>query len=221
MTVVDQQLLDQQLSQSLDGSNFQKLLTEAQKPLPNEAELKAANEAAVRAQIEQLREYARHHPDGPLVAPNKHLLVDQRTAAVESWVAGPGNLSISSFYKWAIGGGVPFLGQAPLAFLFGGTGGSWKAWATGTQVIVGSFVVDPNKVCLSNEFHDATQPGIGRVRKGPCNFTASGGGAGISGSTISFYSTKGAYWGTLSGSGAIVGGFSIEGQLDLVWQGWK
>ena len=84
-------------------------------------------------------------------------------------------------------------------------------------------VVNQSGVCASSASAPTArlEAGHGRVRKGPCNFTASGGGAGVSGSTISFYSTKGAYWGTLSGTGAIVGGFSIEGQLDLVWQGWK
>jgi hypothetical protein len=211
--------LAQDLSQSLDVSNFPTLLTNAEKPVPNEAQLKSANEAAIRAQIDQIRQYAKLNPDGELVQANRHLL-GQTAAAVESWTAGPGSFSISSFYKWAVGGGVPFLGQVPLGFLFGGTGGSWKAWATGTQVILGSFVQDPNTICLSKDFR-TEKSGIGFVRKGICNFTASGGGAGVSGITISFYSTGGTFWGTLTGTGALVGGFSIEGQLELVWQGWK
>jgi hypothetical protein len=212
--------LAQDVTQSLDVANFQTLLANAEKPVPNEAQLKAANEAAVRAQIDQLREYAKHNPDGELVHANRSLLAPAAAAAVESWTAGPGSFSISSFYGWAVGGGVPFLGLAPLGFLFGGKGSSWKAWATGTQVILGSFVVDPNAVCLSKDFR-TEKSGIGFVRKGVCNFTASGGGAGVSGITISFYSTGGTFWGTLTGSGALVGGFSIEGQLELVWQGWK
>ena len=205
------------LNQSLDVSNFATLAANAKNPVVGEAQVRAAHEAALRTQIDQIREYAKTNASGPLVRANKDLL-DQ--ANVETWTAGPGDFSISSAYGWAVGGGVPFLGMAPLAFLFGGTGSSWKAWATGTQVTLGSFVQDPNKICLSNEFHTENS-GIGVVRKGPCNFTASGGGAGVSGVTVSFYSTKGTFWGTVTGSGALIGGFSIEGQLELVWQGWK
>lgn len=205
------------LNQSLDVSNFETLAANAKNPVVGEAQVRAAHEAALRTQIDQIREYAKTNASGPLVRANKDLL-DQ--ANVETWTAGPGDFSISSAYGWAVGGGVPFMGMVPLAFLFGGTGSSWKAWATGTQVTLGSFVLNPNTICLSNEFRTENS-GIGVVRKGPCNFTASGGGAGISGVTVSFYSTKGTFWGTVTGSGALIGGFSIEGQLDLVWQGWK
>jgi hypothetical protein len=211
---------DPHVLKSLDVANFATLAADAKKAVANEAQLKSASDAAVRTQIDQIKAYAKSNPDGKLVQPNKHLLAPTAAAAVETWTAGPGNLSITSTYKWAIGGGVPFLGQAPLSFLFGGTGESWKAWATGATVTLGSWVVDPNQVCLSSEFHTEKTP-IGMVRKGPCNFTASGGGAGISETNISFYSTSGAFWGSLSGTGALIGYFSIEGQLDLVWQGWK
>ena len=210
--------LDQHLRQSLDVSNFKTLLANAEKPVPNEAQLKAAHETAFRAQIDQIKEYAKTNADGELVHANRDLL--EQGASVETWTAGPGDLSIASAYGWALGGGVPFLGQAPLSFLFGGKGESWKAWATGTAVTLGSFVQDPNKICLSKEFHTEDSP-IGKVRKGLCNFTSSGGGAGISEVNISFYSTSGTFWGTLSGTGALVGYYSIEGQLELVWQGWR
>ena len=210
--------LDQHLRQSLDVSNFKTLAAHAANPVPNQAQLKAAHEVVFRAQIDQIKEYAKINSDGELVHANRALL--DQGAAVETWTAGPGNFSISSAYGWALGGGVPFLGQVPLSFLFGGTGKSWKAWATGTCVTLGSFVQDPNKICLSNEFH-TEDSGIGKVRKGLCNFTSSGGGAGISEVNISFYSTSGTFWGTLSGSGALVGYFSVEGQLELVWQGWR
>jgi hypothetical protein len=190
--------------QYLDVGNFSTLAANAKTAAPNEAQLRSENEAAVRTQIDQIKAYAKSNPNGKLVQANRHLLQQGETA--ETWTAGPGNFSVSSAYGWAIGGGVPFLGQVPLSFLFGGSGDSWKAWATGTAVIMGSFVVDPNTVCLSNEFQTEDSK-IGVVRKGPCNFTASGGGVGVSGMTISFYSTGGAYWGTLGGSGAIVGGF--------------
>lgn len=208
------------LQQSLEVSNFETLAANASQPIANEAELKSAADQAVHTQIEQIRQYATLVPDGELVQANSNLLAPTAAATTETWSAGPGNFSVSSAYGWAIGGGVPFLGQAPLSFLFGGTGTSWKAWATGTCVTFGSFVVDPNKICLSKDFHDEESP-IGIVRKGFCNFTSSGGGAGISEVNISFYSTGGTYWGTLSGTGALVGYFSVEGQLELVWQGWR
>jgi hypothetical protein len=210
--------LDQHLRQSLDVSNFKTLAAHADKTVPDEAQLKAAHEAAFRVQIDQIKEYAKNNADGELVHANRELL--DQGAAVETWAAGPGNFSITSAYGWALGGGVPFLGQAPLSFLFGGKGESWKAWATGTTVTLGSFVQDPNKICLSKEFHTEDSP-IGKIRKGFCNFTSSGGGAGISEINISFYSTSGTFWGTLSGTGALVGYFSVEGQLELVWQGWR
>jgi hypothetical protein len=210
--------LDQHVRQSLDVSNFKTLAANAEKPVPDEAKLKSANEAALQAQIDQIKEYAKNNADGELVQANRELL--DQGAAVETWSAGPGDFSLASAYGWALGGGVPFLPQAPLGFLFGGKGESWKAWATGTLVIFGSFVQDPNKICLSNDFHTENS-GIGMVRKGNCKFTASGGGLGISGVTMSFYSTGGTFWGTLGGTGALAGGFSIEGQLELIWQGWK
>jgi hypothetical protein len=208
---------DENLRQSLDAANFKALIANAGKPVPNEAELKTAHAAALRTQIDQIREYAKTSADAEFVRANKELL--DQGANVETWTGGPGNFSFAGAYAWSVGGGVPFLGLAPLAFLYGGTGKSWKAWGTGTCVILGSFVVDPEKVVKSNEFHTENTP-IGVVRKGPCNFTASGGGLGISGITISFYSTGGTFWGTFTGTGAFGGGFSVEGQLDMVWQGW-
>ena len=87
-------------------------------------------------------------------------------------------------------------------------------------MIMGSFVVDPEKIVHSSEFHTEDSP-IGRIRKGPCNFTISVSVLEISVITISFFSTSGVFWGTLNGTGAFGGGFSVEGQADLVWQGWK
>jgi hypothetical protein len=209
---------DRFLKQRLDTSNFVGLRANAGVPVSNEAELKSASEVALRAQIDQLKKYAKSDPDGVLVDANRNIL--QAEGANETWMAGPGDFSITSLYAWALGGGVMFPGEAPLGFLFGGKGESWRAWATGTIVILGSFVVDPQQIVRSSEFHEEDSP-IGRVRKGLCNFTASGGGAGISGVTISFYSLSGTFWGTLNGTGALVGGFSLEGQLELVWQGWR
>ena len=208
--------IDGHVAESLDVSNFANLKDGGLRAT-NEGQLKSASKQAVHAQIEQIQKYADATPDGELVQPNKELL--SLGADVETWFAGPGNFSITSAYGWALGGGVMFPGKAPLGFLYGGKGESWKAWATGTCVMLGSFVVDPMKVCLSKDFHDEESP-IGVVRKGFCNFTSSGGGAGISETNISFYSKGGAFWGSLSGSGALIGGYSLEGELELVWQGF-
>jgi hypothetical protein len=210
---------DQQDFQNLDVANFATLAANAKKAVPNEAELRSACEEAVSQQVNRIREYAKSNPDSKVAQANRHLL--EQGADAGSWAAGPGQFSITSAYGWVVGGGVPFLGEAPLGFLYGGKGESWRAWATGATVIVGQFVLDPNKICLSNEFHTENSP-IGMVRKGPCHFTATGGGAVVSTTTIYFYSSSGAYWGTLVGTGALVGYFEIESQqLELVWQGWK
>jgi hypothetical protein len=210
---------NRQVHQNLDVANFATLAANAKKAVPNEAELRSTCEAAVRQQVNRIREYAESNPDSKLAQANRHLL--EEGAPLETWTAGPGQFSITSAYAWAVGGGVPFLGEAPLGFLYGGNGHSWKAWATGATVIVGQFVLDPNKICLSNEFHTENSP-IGMVRKGPCHFTATGGGVGPSVTTVYFYSNSGAYWGTLVGTGPLVRYFTIESQqLELVWQGWK
>ena len=208
--------LAQQIQHSLDIANFATLAEHAKKPVPNEAQIKSANQAAVRTQIDQIKLYAKDNPNGALVKANSELL----EGAAETWTAGPGDFSIASAYGWAIGGGIPFLGLVPLGFLFGGKGESWKAWATGTTVCLGTWVVDPNKVCLSNEFKTEKTP-IGFVRKGFCKFVASGGGAGISETSCSFYSNSGTFWGTVTGTGVLAGYFSVEGQFELVWQGWR
>lgn len=206
------------LRKKLDVSNFEALLKNANKHIANEADLKSANKATLATQIDQLKAYAEVNGSDAIANANKNLLLPE--SDIETWTAGPGDFSIASTYKWAIGGGIIFPGEAPLSFLVGGTGGSWQAWATGTTVTFGTFVVDPQKIVLSREFHEENSP-IGRIRKGPCKFTASGGGAGVSGITISFYSMDGTFWGTLTGTGALIGYFSVEGELDLVWQGWK
>ena len=205
------------LSRQLDLSNFKALIASAEKPVPNETQLKSANEAALRAQINQIRDYAKSGADADFVQANRHLLAEG--AAPEKWTAG-GNISFAGSYAWSLGGGVAFPGDIPLAFLYGATGKSWKAWGGGTIVIMGSFVVDPEKIVHSSEFHTEDSP-IGRIRKGPCNFTISVSVLEISVITISFFSTSGVFWGTLNGTGAFGGGFSVEGQADLVWQGWK
>jgi hypothetical protein len=214
---VNMTIQNQHLLQSLDTANFKTLLENGGKAVANEAALRTAHQTALRTQIEQIAEYAKAGGDAEFARANKALL--DQGANVETWFGGPGDFSFAGTKAWALGGGIPFLGSAPLSFLFGATGDSWKAWGAGTCVILGSFVVDPEKVVKSNEFHTENSP-IGRVRKGFCNFTASGGGIGISGVNISFYSTGGTFWGSFSGSGAFGGGFSVEGKIELVWQGW-
>ena len=210
---------EQQVHPNLDVAQFATLAANAKKSVPNETELRSACDAAVREQIDRIRQYAKSNPDSPVAQANKHVLGEG--APADSWAAGPADFNIASAYGFVIGGGVPFLGLAPLGFLFGGKGESWKAWATGSTVVVGQFVLDPNKICLSKEFHYENTP-IGMVRKGPAHFAGVGGGVGVSVTTIYFYSNTGAYWGTLVGTGVLAGYFELERQtIELVWQGWK
>jgi len=211
---------DQQVHQSLDVANFATLAENAKKAVPNEAELRSLCDTAHREQIDRIRTYAKLDPDSKIARANKHIL--EQGSAGDTWAAGPASFNITSAYGWAVGGGVPFLGLAPLSFLYGGKGESWRAWATGSTVIVGQFFSDPNAICMSKDFHYEMTP-IGMTRKGPAHFTATGGGVGVASvTTVYFNSNEGAYWGTLLGTGPLIGGFTIErGQLELVWQGWK
>ncbi|TMJ04920.1 MAG: hypothetical protein E6G97_05335 [Alphaproteobacteria bacterium] len=208
---------DQLVRQSLDVANFATLAENAKKPVPNEAELRSLCDAANRERMDRIRSYARLNPDSDIAQANKHIL----EGTGESWSAGPCSFNITSAYGWAVGGGVPFGGLTPLAFLFGGKGTSWKAWASGTVVIGGSFSLDPNAICLSKDFRYVKTP-IGMTRQGPAHFDGIGGGFGPSVTTVYFYSNGGTYWGTLMGTGLMAGYFEISrGQLELVWQGWK
>ena len=62
------------LNQSLDVSNFETLAANAKNPVVGEAQVRAAHEAALRTQIDQIREYAKTNASGPLVRANKDLL---------------------------------------------------------------------------------------------------------------------------------------------------
>lgn len=209
--------LDDFLRQQLDPSKFPALIASAEKPAPKNAELQSQVDAAHRAQIQRIRDYAKANPGNPLVKANQHLLPE---ASGESWVA-TGNADMTSFYWWALGGGIAFPGLIPLAFLFGGKGSSWKAWTTFVSVIGGSFVVDPRKIVSSSEFRLEKDPVIGWVKKGPCNFALSEGGVGPAGGiSMTFWSTSGMFWGTLGGYAPGIGGCDISGQLELLWQGF-
>lgn len=210
---------DQQVRQSLDVANFATLAENAKKAVPNEAELRSLCDAAHREQIDRIRTYAKLYPDSKIAQANRHIL--EQDAPGDTWFAGPTSFNITSAYGWAVGGGVPFPSMGILSFLFGGKGESWKAWATGTTVLIGQFSVNPNQICLSKDFRYVRTP-IGMTRQGPAQFTGVGGGVGVSTTTVYFNSNEGAYWGTMVGTGVLVGYFQIErGQLELVWQGWK
>jgi hypothetical protein len=210
--------IDQLLLKSRDLSNLDTLSANAKNPLPNEAELKSLNEAAIRTQIDQIKQYALLDPDGQLVQANRALL-DQEEA---DHTYGIGTFEIASgFGGWAIKGALAFPSLIPLTFEYAGSGSSLKAWGTGVTATLGSFVKDPNEICLSDDFRIAHHPIYGKVRVGRCNFEVSGGGLGVSGVHLTFYSTSGTYWGTATGTGLIAGGFSFDGFFDLIWKGWK
>jgi hypothetical protein len=206
------------LNQQVDTSNFKALLAGAEKAGLNDPKIESAIDAAQRAEFERIRNYAKGHPGDDFVQANQGLL-QQEGLKVETWTAA-GNASMTSFVWWALGGGVAFPGQIPLAFLFGAKGGPAWALSTFTSVIAGSFVVDPKKIVNSDEFRLEKTP-IGWVKKGPCNFQLSEGGVGPAGGiTISFYSSTGTYWGVLTGIAPGIGGASVSGEAELVWQGF-
>lgn len=208
--------LDDFVHQHLDELKFPPLIASVEKAGLGNAGPESLAEAAQRAQIERMREYARAHLNDPLVKANQNLLPQ---AGAESWTAG-GNCDFTSFIWWAIGGGIAFPGLLPLAFLFGGKGKDWAAWATFVSVLAGSFVVDPKKIVGSPEFKLEKTP-IGWVKKGPARFSLTMAGAGPAGGiSMSFSSITGTYWGLLTGYAPGIGYVGINGECELVWQGF-
>jgi hypothetical protein len=208
------QELDDFVAKRLDPTNFDGLLASA-KTAAAEPNLQAHVEAA-QAQVAQLTDYAKANASSPLVSASKDLLGE---AGGESWIA-IGNAEFTSFYWWAFGGGVSFSSELPLSFLFGGKGSSWGAWSTFSAPLVGgSFILDP-KVIVSQPEFKLEQSGIGWVKKGPCNFALGQGGAGAGDANIQFWGIDGKYWGSVNGPTGGIGGVSISGELELVWQGF-
>ena len=200
------------LNQHLDHANFEALIANAKKADLTELALTATD----HVEVKRILGYAKSHPDAEFVQANAELVA--KNGKVETWAAF-GNANMSSFIWWALGGGVAFPGEAPLAFLFGASGGPDWALSTFTSVIGGSFVVDPKMIVKSAEFKLEKSP-IGWVKKGPCRFTLSEGGVGAGEVNISFYSMSGTYWGTLSGVAGGIGGAGVHGEAELVWQGF-
>jgi hypothetical protein len=140
-------------------------------------------DAAQRAQIERLRDYAKAHPDNALVKANQHLLpqLDDQT-----WTAA-GNASMTSFIWWALGGVIGFPGT-PFSFTFSGKGGPNWAAATFTAVMGGKFTVSPGQIANSPS----------------CNFNLAEGGLGIASGIVMNL------WGTDGTPGARLGACPLE-----------
>src|SRR5258706_1927115 len=166
---------DKFLNEYLDTANFGSLLSSAATPATQDAQHAAAAQAELHAEIKRITDYAKAHPDDEFVDANKKLI--SQGVGAETWT-GVGNVSMTSFAWWTVGGGIAFPGLAPLAFLFGAKGGPNWAATSFTSVVGGSFVVNPKDIANSSEFH-LEKIGIGWVRKGPCNFTLAQGGVGV------------------------------------------
>jgi hypothetical protein len=198
------------------GASFS-ALTAAAANAANDPKL-LSDAAAANAPLERIRAYVKANPDNPLVKANQHLVP---SIGAETWFA-TGNISLSSAYWWALGGGLAFPGQAPLAFLMGGNGKDWGAWATFTSVVAGSFVVDPKTIPALPEFKLVNTP-IGWVKEGPCQITLSGGAVGDGAVNMQFARMQehgGTYWGSVSGIAVGAGYAGFSGWITLQWQGF-
>jgi len=181
-----------------------------------DANLESAVDAALRAEIERIQDFAEANPDAEITKANQHLLgggnMSFGAGETETWKCG-GSVNMSSFGWWAVGGTVMF--APPLAFMFGGKGGPDWAASTFTSGILGSFVVDPQTIRDKEMRPEGS--GVGTVYKGRCKFQLGQLGAGAGAVRISFYSLSGTYWGLLGGVSGGLGGASVSGELDLVW----
>jgi hypothetical protein len=199
---------------TMDVSTFQAKVAAARSAMdaaPKDPKLEAQVDAAVRAEIERIRDFSLANPNAAFAQANQHLSLGGTAAAVsatETWLCG-GSVNMSSFVWWALGGTVMF--KPPLAFMFGGKGGPDWAASTFTSGIAGSFVVDPEKIRTQEMRWD------GSAYKGTCKFQLGQLGAGAGAVRISFYSLKGTYWGLLGGVSGGIGGASISGDCDLLW----
>jgi len=198
------------------GASFS-ALTAAAENAANDPKLRSAA-AAANAPLERIRAYVKANPDNPLVKANQHLVPK---VGGETWIA-TGNISLSSAYWWALGGGLAFPGQVPLAFLMGGTGKDWGAWATVTSVVAGSFVVNPKTIPALPEFKLVNTP-IGWVKEGPCQITISV-LSGVDGAVNMQFARMpeygGTYWGSVGGITVGVGYAGFSGWITLQWQGF-
>ena len=209
---------DALVRQYLDSSKFSSLVADAKKAA-NDPKVKAAA-ATADAPLERIRAYVKANPDNPLVKENQHLVPQ---AGGQTWSCGPGNISLTSAYAWALGGGMPFLDLVPLAFLFGGDGKSWGAWATFTSIAGGTFEVDPKTIPLLPEFKLVKDPVIGWVRQGPCWISLQAGAFGGGGCKLDFSRMPehgGTYWGSVGGPITGAGGANFSGWVTMKWQGF-
>ena len=199
---------------TLDASTLQAKVAAARSAMdaaPKDAKLEAEVNAAVRAEIKKIQEFAQANPGAEFAKANQHLLSRGGPGAestTETWLCG-GSVNLTSFAWWALGGTVMF--KPPLAFMFGAKGGPDWAASTFTSGIAGSFVVDPDKIRTQEMRWD------GSAYKGRCKFQLGQLGAGAGAVRISFYSPSGTYWGLLGGISGGLGGASISGDCDLLW----
>lgn len=200
---------------ALDHATLQARVEEARSvtgAVPRDPALAAEINAALRAEVKRIQEFALANPDTEFAKANQGLLLGaaKAEAETESWVAG-GSVNLTSFVWWAVGGTVMF--KPPLAFMFGGKGGPAWAMSSFTSAILGSFVVDPNRIRTEQMRWDERD----KVYKGKCKFQLGQLGLGAGAVRISFYSLNGTYWGMLGGIAGGIGGVGITGELDLVW----
>jgi hypothetical protein len=153
-------------------------------------------EAAQRAQIQRLRDYAKSHPDDALVKASQHLLPQ---ADAPTWNA-IGGMALTSFIWWSTSGAIGFPNRG--GFGFSGKGGpNWAATSFTAPLIGGKFTVDPLNIAGSPQ----------------CNFYIGEGGFGTGVLVMNFWGMDGTPWGTVGGPVSGIGGGGITGILQLTW----
>jgi len=219
------QQIDDYLAEQMDVSTLKAKLASAREAAPKDPELESEVQAALRTEVERIRDFATANPGDQFAKANQHLLQEvgagrvNATAAVsalatddiETW-KGIGSVNLTSFAWWAVGGSINF--APPYGLLFGGKGGPDWAASTFTSALLGSFVVEPETIIKQMRREET---GIGTVYKGRCKFQLGQLGAGAGAVRISFYALDGTYWGLFGGISGGLGGASISGELDLVW----
>jgi hypothetical protein len=189
--------LDDFLRQQTDLSNMKASIASAEKAAPKD--LQSQVDAAHRAQMERLRDYAKAHPNDPLVKANQHLL----PAADGPKTPVIGNCAMTSFIWWALGGRLTFFQEPsqPSFSLHGRGGPNWAAATFSAPAIGGNFLVSPYEVKNSSQ----------------CNFSLFEGGIGMAALVIQLWSTSGTFWATVGGPAPGIGAASVSGTLQITW----
>jgi hypothetical protein len=207
--------------ENLDPSTLKAKFESARKSAeatPKDSKLESQVQAALRAEIKRIQDYAEANPDDELAKANQHLRLKggaiRADVAEKSWLCG-GTVNLAGGAWWVLGGSVMF--PPPYGFLFGSKGGPDLVLGGFESSIVGSFVTDPAIIIKDMRAEDV--PVIGRVYKGRGRFQL-GALTGAAGAVrISFYSLTGTYWGMLGGVAVGVAGVSLTDECDLVWSG--